>query len=106
MWLDYIRERMPMKDVIETPEGFAVYYNIEAESAVYIEDIYVKPQFRRSGITGVLLSEVIKETKMPYVLGSIDVTAKGTTASLKGLLKAGFEPYRTEGNLMFLRLEL
>tara|TARA_R110000764_G_scaffold87086_2_gene167862 strand:- start:447 stop:767 length:321 start_codon:yes stop_codon:yes gene_type:complete len=106
MWLDYVRERMPMKNVIEMEEGFAIYYNIEAESAVYIEEIYIKPQFRRSDIASSLMRDIIKESVMPYMLGSIDVSTEGKTASLKGMLKAGFEPYRTEGNLMFFRKEL
>jgi ribosomal protein S18 acetylase RimI-like enzyme len=106
MWLDYIRERMPMKDVIETAEGFVIYYNIEAERAVYIEEIYIKPQFRRSDIGSSLMRDIIKESVMPYMMGSIDVTTEGTAISLKAMLKQGFEPYRIEGNLMFLRKEL
>jgi len=103
MWLDYVRERMPMKSVLETEKGFAIYYNIEVESAVYVEEIYVKPEFRRSDVAYNLMKEIVKESNMPFMLGSIDTTTEGTTASLKGMLKAGFEPYRTEGNLMFFR---
>jgi len=106
MWLEYIKERTN-KSVLELKdEGFAVYYLYLAEEAIYIEDIYVKPSLRKSSIASTMLNTVLelgKKEGLKYVLGSCDPTTKGSTISMKAMLATGFNLYKVENGLVFLR---
>lgn len=108
MWLDYIRERT-YKQVIEKEKGFAIYFPHPSENAMYIEDIYVLPEFRNTKVATELLNEVIdlaKIQKLKYILGSNCPNTKGATSSMKAMLASGFELYKIQGDLILLRREV
>lgn len=109
MWLDYVRERMPEKSIIELSEGFAIYYPYPAENAMYLEEIYVVPHWRKANIASDMLGKVeiqAKEMQFKYVLGSCDPSTKGATGSMKAMFKRGFELYKVHEGLIFLRKEI
>jgi GNAT superfamily N-acetyltransferase len=110
MWLEYIKERMPNKSVINRDGmGFAVYYVYEAEQAIYLEDIFIAKEHRMTGIGKCILDEVeekVREMGFRYVLGSIDPTAENTDISLKSMLNTGFKPYKIDNGLLFLRKDI
>jgi len=109
MWLEYIRERLPHKSVIERDGGFAIFYEFEAEDAMYIEDIYVKRELRKSNLATNIMEEIIIEAKkcgFKYILGSNDPTTAGSTSSMKAMLARGFEVYKVDNGMIFLRKEI
>lgn len=110
MWLEYVKERMPNKSVINRDGiGFAIYYIYEAEQAIYLEDIFIVKESRKTGVGKSILEEVenkAKEMGFRYVLGSIDPTTENTDISLKSMLNTGFKPYRIYNELLFLRKDI
>lgn len=109
MWLDYIRERMPEKSILEQESGFAIYYPCPVEDAMYIEEVYVKSHWRRSNVaTEMMLSieSMARDMGFKYILGSCDPTTEGANTSLKGLLARDFELYSVKDGLIFLRREI
>lgn len=108
MIADYIKERNPYKEVMKSDKGFCVYYINEPEDAVYIEDIFIIPEYRDGGEASLFLQSVINlyKGKVKYVLGSVDITTKGKDKSMKYLLNKGFSLYATQGNIIFVRMEI
>lgn len=95
LWADYLSECLG-KIVLEAEEGFAVYlYTMwNDRKAVYIEEIYVRPDLRKRGVAASLadaIADVAKEQGCAFLIGSVAPTARGSTASLKVLLSYGFE---------------
>lgn len=91
LFAEYIKERTD-KDILENDKGFATYYFIN--DSCYIEDIYVKPEFRQSGEASNLANEIVKIAKDKQcnrLIGSVVPSAKGSTSSLKVLLAYGFQ---------------
>lgn len=106
MFADYIKERGG-KDCIYSDKGFATYsFN---ESSCYIEEIYVTPEFRKSGEASHLTDEIAKEAQergYNILTGSICPTANGSTESLKALLAYGFKLVSSTNNFIILSKEI
>lgn len=91
---DYIRERLG-KLVHERSEGFAVYWYLTHPrwgECVYLEDIYVAPEYRKSGVGAQMADEIAEEARGRGVftmLGSVNPNANFATTSLKVLLAYG-----------------
>lgn len=106
MYADYIKER-ENKDCIYTDKGFATYsFN---ETSCYIEDIYVKPEFRQSGETKKLVDKIIEsalEHGYTTLTGSVCPSAKGSTDSLKVLLAYGFKLLSSTNNFIIFSKEI
>jgi GNAT superfamily N-acetyltransferase len=104
---DYIRERLG-KEIVETDDGFATYYFPEP-GCCYIEDIYVRPEARRTG-AGSRLADQVTEIALSKgsdrLIGSVDPKAFGSTDSMKALLAYGFELHGTDGKLIYLKKEI
>ena len=89
LYKNYAEERTNKK-VIETDKGFAVYSYYE--NAVYIEDIYVLPEYRKEGHAkkiADLICEEAKQKEINILIGSVDAKAKGADESVKTLLAYG-----------------
>lgn len=87
---DYIKEAK-RDEIIETEYGFATYRYIAPDS-VYIIDIYVVPEFRRSKKTGALVDMVVESAKSrgcKKLIGTVVTAAVGSTVSLRLLLSHG-----------------
>ena len=111
MWLEYIKERMPNKSVLEIGEGagFTIYYPFEAENSMYIEDVYIDKKFRRSNLATTMMLEIeekAKEAGFKYILGSCDPTTVGATMSAQGMLNRGFKLYSVKDGVIFFRREI
>lgn len=103
---EYIQER-ENKGIIESETGFATYKFLN--DGVYIEDIYVKPEARKSGEATRLadmICDIAKEKGMTKVFGSVSPSAIGSTASLKVLLAYGFRLDSCTNNFIWLVKEL
>lgn len=87
---DYIKEKNG-DEIIETPRGFASYRFIGTDT-VYIVDIYVVPEHRRSNEASVIADVIVERAKAKgctKLLGTVSPAAKTATASLRVLLGYG-----------------
>ena len=106
MYGKYITERTN-KHIIETDKGFAVYSY--TQEGVYVEEIFVERDFRKSGVASELADKIADEAKskgFKLMFGSVCPAAKGSTASLKVLLAYGFELLSSQDNLIFMKKEI
>lgn len=106
LFRDYILERGG-KEIIESEKGFATYYYIN--DGCYIEEIFVKPEFRKSGEASKLaneISEIAKSKGCSNLYGTVCPSANGSTNSLKVLLAYGFKLDSSINNLIVMKKEL
>lgn len=107
---DYVRERLG-GGIVERPEGFATYRFIDdaGVSTVYIQDIYVKPDFRNTKIASEMANDVAKMGKLKgckRLIGTVQPSAKGSTNSLKVLLGYGMELHSSANDAIIFKKEL
>lgn len=112
MYAEYIREREG-KLVLESEKGFAVYgFNcipgVDFPHA-YIQDIWVKPDFRKFGEARALADSITKEAKakgFKFLFGSVDCNAKNAHASLLVLIAYGMRLYTASGSGIYFVKEI
>lgn len=86
----YVRELG--KEIVEDDRGFATFY--EFGDGIYIEDIYVIPEFRNENVASQMADLIVcvaKERGLTKLYGTVKPTNKGSTVSLKVLLGYGFK---------------
>ncbi len=104
--MDYLKER-ENKRVLETSDAFCVYQ--EYEEFIYIVDIYVRPEKRKSGIASELadqVCEIAKKKGFKFIVGSVDVSALGATESLKVLLAYGMRVDSILNNVIYFKKDI
>jgi predicted GNAT superfamily acetyltransferase len=111
LYADYLRERLG-KHVVERPEGFAVFWQLDHQMlgpCVYIEEIFVARDYRKSGVARAMADEIavgaVKDG-CPTLLGSVDPTTFGAAASMQVLIAYGMVPYGIEGGLVMFKKDL
>lgn len=95
LYADYILERTNDR-ILEMPSGFATYRYLSEDGvdSVYIIDIYITPEVRKTGQASFLADLIAQEAKdrgCTQMLGTVQPSAKGATKSLQVLLSYGFE---------------
>jgi|SRR5271165_1214786 len=88
---EYFKEAQT-KEIVEDDRGFATYYFLN--EGVYVEDIWIKPEFRSNGAARDLLdqiAEIAKNRGCSKMLGSCVPSAKNSTHALKAAFSYGFE---------------
>lgn len=104
---NYYEELHAGKSIIYDDHGFASYWLREKE--VYIEDIYVKPEYRKSHSASHYadqIAEIGKAHGCEYMIGSVVPSANQSTISLKVLLGYGFRLLSSEDNIIWFNKEL
>lgn len=107
LFSEYLTERTNTQ-IIETPQGFCTYKFMD-DNTVYLEDLYVKPEFRRSHVASQLADQVceIGKTKgCTHLIGSVVPSAKNSTASMKILLAYGMELERSMNDFIVFKRKL
>lgn len=107
LYADYILERTNDK-IIETPEGFATYRFL-SETQCYIIDIYVCPEFRKSGIAAALadkIAEIAKAKGCTELVGTVCPSAKGSNSSLRVLWGYGMVLDSSDKNLIVMKKDI
>lgn len=98
----YIKERCG-RGIVETEDGFATF-EYPTDDIVYIVDLYVIPEKRKNKIASNLADEIvaqaIKDGKK-FLLGSVDVTAKGADNSCKVLEAYGMKIHKIAEPMIF-----
>lgn len=92
------------KHVLENPKGFATYKFMD--DGCYIEDIYVLPEERHSGVAGQMadyIAEITKSKGLKHLYGSVCPQAENANASLKVLMAYGFELHSAGPNMVYMK---
>jgi GNAT superfamily N-acetyltransferase len=103
----YLKEREDA-EVLETPRGFVVY-RITPSDNVYVKDIYVLPDYRKTGEASRLanrVADLAREQSCCRMFGSVDPTAHGADVSMRALLGYGMRPAFVRDGLVFFRKEI
>jgi L-amino acid N-acyltransferase YncA len=106
LFKDYNSELLN-KNIVETEIGFATYS--EVDGGLWIENIYVAKDFRKSGEASRMadeIAEIAKKKGFKKLFGSVTPTANASTASLKVLLAYGFKLNSSTNNFIWLEKEI
>lgn len=91
MYADYLKERT--KDlIVETASGFATYRYLDDDKTVYIVDIFVIPEDRKSKAASLMADGIVKVAKergCTKLIGSVVPSTNNSTTSMKVLLGYG-----------------
>jgi predicted GNAT family acetyltransferase len=94
--------------IIECEHGFVTYRYLN-EAQVYIIDIYVTPEKRKSGLASELADQVAAEAKgkgRKELLGTVVPSTKNSTISLKVLLGYGMTLQSASNDLIVFKKEI
>lgn len=94
--------------ILETETAF-VTYSYPDEKTVYIKDIYVHPDYRKSYMASNIADEVVaiaKSKGCTKVIGSIVPTTKNSTDSVKVLLAYGMKLDSSTNNFILFSKEI
>jgi ribosomal protein S18 acetylase RimI-like enzyme len=104
---NYIKERED-KDIVESDKGFATFLVLN-NGECYLQDLYVVPEYRKSGLAIDMTNEVVriaKERGCNRLVGSVCVDDKFATHNMRIFLKYGMEIYKNSGTIIFLKKEI
>jgi len=107
MYADYIKEKTD-HHIYETEQGFATYRYLN-EKQVHIMDVYIIPDFRRSGTASAIGDAIVDIAKLrgcTELIGSVIPSTKNSTDSLKFLLSYGFKLDSSAHDLIVLKKEI
>lgn len=107
MFRDY-QKTVYGRTVLEDGAGGFMTYSIE-ERGIYIADVYVAPEARKTGVARGMLSTIVamaRGLKLPHVYGTVDCTTKGWRESVAAQEACGFKPVAIKGSAMLLVLEV
>lgn len=103
---EYIKERQN-KEIVEDENGFATYYFVGPDC--YIEDIYVIPEKRKTGICFMYadkIAKIARDKNCLNLIGSVKPSANGSTVSLKVLLAYGFRLHSANEDFIWFKKKL
>lgn len=107
LYAEYLQERTE-DFILENDKGFVTWRYLN-ERQVYLIDIYVVPEFRRSQVATTLadyVASIAKNTGRTELFGTVVPSAKGSNASLKVLWDYGMILYKAEPNLIVMRKDI
>lgn len=104
MFKEYFKELKDL-DVYEQEEGFILYRITPPH--LYVRDIYVKPEFRRSHIAASMADRLAEASKVygcTHMLGDVEPSNANATASIKVLLAYGMSVVEAhEDEIIFIK---
>lgn len=107
LYAQYITERGDAK-VIEIPEGF-VSYNVINENQIYVMDVFVKLDYRRTHIASELTRMVENEGRRQgckEIITTVIPTLVGSTISIKAILNYGFTLQSASNNMIVFKKDI
>ena len=107
MYADYIRERS--NDIIIEDETGFIQFRFLNEKQVFIVELYVLPEFRRSGLGSKLADRVVAFAKIQgcvELLAAVWVESKNSKISILSCIGYGMLPYGTSGESLLFRKEI
>ncbi len=103
MYAEYLKEREGI-ETLTSENGFMTY--TLTDDAVYIVDVYIRPEARKTGEATKLEAKVIekaKEAGKSHLMGSVSFGVAGIDASLKMMVRSGYSflSFDNEKQLMY-----
>lgn len=110
MYRDYLRERLG-DEMLEREEGFATYRYVSnyGTPAVYIIDLYVRPDFRKTKVASEMADEIVKiamRSGCKTLFGTVSTSAKNATDSIRVLLGYGMSFHSSNQDGLVFKKEL
>lgn len=106
LYSEYVKERLN-KEVIENENGFATY--LFMDDGVYVEDIFVRKEYRDKGIAKEMLDQIsiiAKEKGCKKMIGTVVPSTEGSTHSLQAAFSYGFKLDSCRQNLIVYTKEI
>lgn len=107
MYAKYLKERTD-DGILENQAGFATYRILNGKS-LYIVDIYILPEFRKSGEASRmadLLADIGRVAGCTEMLGTVNPSAKNSTDNLRVLIAYGMKLSASTDNVIIFKKEL
>jgi ribosomal protein S18 acetylase RimI-like enzyme len=107
LYADYLQER-ENAHILENENGFCIYKYLSPTTA-YLQDIYVKPEWRKTAIGKKMLEDVVKickKSNISALLASTDISANNPEVSALAILKSGFKFHKLEENMIWYVMEI
>ena len=104
LYKQYLKERC-QQELYCVPHGFLTYEMVDAHT-LYIADIYIEPEYRRTGLATVMADTIVKQTGAKLVLGTIDPNVPSAHDSLLVLLAYGMVLDGYDHNLLRLKKDV
>ena len=112
LYAEYLREKTS-DQIIESDKGFITYrfYYDQKDNceAVYIIDLYVRPEFRKSHVASDAADIVVRIAKKrgcKKLLGSVVPSNKDCTSSVKVLLAYGMSIESATENMIWFKKDI
>ena len=109
MYKKYIEEQLTNRFVHEAYYGFLTYFHDEQNGILQLEEIYIKPEYRRKGFASKLYDkaeEIAIEKHCKELKGSIIIGTKNAEGSMICLLKNGYNFHYTDNIIIYLKKEI
>lgn len=103
---EYFKEK-DQKETVETDKGFMIYKILGEEC--YIEHVYVKPEYRKTGEAKFLLSVIearAKKAGCKFLSGSVRPSANNPTVGSMAMIAVGFKIHSSLQDAIFFKKEL
>lgn len=107
MFAEYVQEREGGV-LFRQQHGFAIYKDFGPDYG-YLQDIYVRREFRKQKLATQLLMDVLdfaKKSNKKALLATTDTSTNGATESVLAILHSGFRVLKTEGTVIWYILEI
>ena len=108
LYAEYLKEKTN-DHIIETEHGFATFRYVIERNAVYIIDLYIKPEYRKANIASSMADAICQEARekdFTLLLGSVVPSNKNSTTSVKVLLAYGMELESASNDFVVFKKEL
>jgi len=111
MYLDYLREKTDKQILEIKDQGFITYSytTLGDDKAVYVEDIYIVPELRKTKLMLKMIREIYSEAKekgCSVALGSVQLNTKKPETSIRLLLDHGMKVLRNENQKIWFFKEI
>jgi len=103
MFRDY-QQTVHGRHVLEDGNGGFMTYSVE-DRGIYIADVYVHPEARRTGVARGMLSTIEAMARglgKKYIFGTVDCTTKVWRESIAAQEACGFRQVVVNGNVILL----
>jgi GNAT superfamily N-acetyltransferase len=108
LYAEYLQERTG-DEILELASGFATYRFINNGTSVYIIDIYVEPEHRKTGLASALADQICRWAKdrgCSELLGTVAMGKPWTTDNTKVMLGYGMAIHSATPEAIIFRKEL
>ena len=107
LYAQYLKERTN-GECLEIEHAFATYHFVGTDS-LYIEDVYVVPEYRRSRKSTELwnkIVEIAKQKGITKILGSVDLSLPSRDVSIKWIYERDMRISHVQNNMLYFIKEV